>query len=57
MFSCQAVKRGSPQIVTFLLERGANFASQTITGNSAMTYAKMLHVCDVEDILFDHVAR
>ncbi|XP_064617661.1 M-phase phosphoprotein 8-like isoform X2 [Liolophura sinensis] len=53
----KAVKRGSPQIVTFLLERGANFASQTITGNSAMTYAKMLHVCDVEDILFDHVAR
>ncbi|XP_071112660.1 M-phase phosphoprotein 8-like isoform X2 [Haliotis cracherodii] len=53
----KAVKRGHKQIVRYLLESGANFSYQTYSGCSALTYAKLHRLGDVEDIIVDHIAR
>ncbi|KAK3098698.1 hypothetical protein FSP39_022191, partial [Pinctada imbricata] len=53
----KAVKRGHKQIVKFLLEYGANFSAQNNSGFTAVTYAKMLRLMEIEDIIVDHISR
>lgn len=57
MFCLQAVKRGHKQIVKFLLEYGANFSAQNNSGFSALTYAKMLRLTEIEDIITEFITR
>uniref|UniRef100_A0A8W8J7B6 Chromo domain-containing protein n=1 Tax=Magallana gigas TaxID=29159 RepID=A0A8W8J7B6_MAGGI len=53
----KAVKRGHKQIVKFLLEYGANFSAQNNSGFSALTYAKMLRLTEIEDIITEFITR
>lgn len=57
VFLLQAVRRGHKQIVRFLLEHGANFSAQNNSGFSALTYAKMMRLTEIEDIIVDHITR
>ncbi|XP_062583581.1 M-phase phosphoprotein 8-like [Saccostrea cucullata] len=53
----KAVKRGHKQIVKFLLEYGANFSAQNNSGFTALTYAKMLRLTEIEDIITESITR
>ncbi|XP_046555717.1 M-phase phosphoprotein 8-like [Haliotis rubra] len=53
----KAVKRGHRQIVRYLLESGANFSYQSYSCCSALSYAKLHRLPDVEDIIVDHISR
>jgi len=51
------VRRGHKQIVKFLLEHGANFSAQNNSGFTAVTYAKMMRLTEIEDIIVDYISR
>ncbi|XP_033741181.1 M-phase phosphoprotein 8-like [Pecten maximus] len=53
----KAVRRGHKQIVKFLLEHGANFSAQNNSGFTAVTYAKMMRLTEIEDIIVDYISR
>ncbi|XP_071133532.1 M-phase phosphoprotein 8-like [Mytilus edulis] len=53
----KAVRRGHKQIVRFLLENGANFSEQNSSGYTALSYAKMMRLTEIEDIIVDHINR
>jgi ankyrin repeat protein len=50
-------KKGHKQIVRFLLENGANFSEQNSSGYTALSYAKMMRLTEIEDIIVDHINR